>query len=565
MKNKTKSSKFVGRMLAVATIVCLVACMMLPFSAFAVNESVTKCANGVFQVNVAYRDDNNTNVVFMAGSGFLINSDTLVTCAHVVNLSDDLCAIFAEMVGKSISEFKERLSYSITVARDVTVPATLQQMSVEMDFAILHLSQSLQNATPLTIRSSSEVERTEVVYAIGFPDESSDVQAVSTYTNDDATITQGVVNKIDHGSLFTGFDADYLQTSCKLTSGNSGGPMVDEDGYVIGVCEGASGYVEYVDDYFYAVAIDQVTQVCDALGIVYASNETPVEPETEATEAQPDETLAVIEPSYDFTALNAAIAEAESIMPDGYSEESFAAMADALKVAKEKQTVSSSQDEIDQATKALTNAIDGLEHAESGNLMLILIIAGVVVVAIVVVIIIVVASGSKKKKKAAAARPAAPKAPVANPVGAGAAAGAFAPSHMAAPTGGRPNGTVPLNPEAGETTILNQGAGETTVLSRSVNGGSLIRLSTKERVAINKSEMSIGRERKRVDFCISDNTSISRVHVKLVVRDSKTYLVDQNAANGTFVNGVRANPNQEILLKDGDKVTLAAEDFEYHA
>ena len=133
------------------------------------------------------------------------------------------------------------------------------------------------------------------------------------------------------------------------------------------------------------------------------------------------------------------------------------------------------------------------------------------------------------------------------------------------PMAGRPNGTMPLTPEVGETTILNQGAGETTVLSKVVNGGALIRLKTRERLTINKESMTIGRERKRVDICIPDNTSISRLHAKLVVRNGVTYLIDQNAANGTFVNGVKATPNQEVALKDGDKVMLAAEEFEYHA
>ena len=560
MKNKMKSVKNFGRMLAMATIVCLLVCMMIPLSAFAANDKVTDCANGVLQVNLAYRDDNNSNWIFMAGSGFLINSDTLVTCAHCVNLTDAECAIYAEIVGKSISEFKDRLSCSVTVARDVTVPATIEQISVEMDFAILHLSQSLQNASPLSIRSSSDVERTEIVYAIGFPDESSRVQAVNTYTSEDATITQGVVNKIGQGpNLYSGAGTDYLQTSCKLTHGSSGGPMVDENGYVIGVCEGATGTIESGDDYFYAVAIDQVTQVCDALGIIYYTDTTsePEVTETEATSETEDTTEPVV---LDFSVLSAAIDEAEAIAEDGYTEDSYAAMQTALEAAKETQIHSNDQAQIDAAARDLENAIDSLKHKESNSLMLILIIAGVVVVAIVAVIIVLVASSSKKKK-ASASRSATSKVSTSAPAAVG--SGAFAPSHMSTPTGGRPSGTVPLNPEAGETTILNQGAGETTVLSNNVNGGSLIRLSNKERIPVNKAELTIGRERKRVDYCISDNTSISRVHVKLVVRDRKTYLVDMNAANGTFVNGVKANPNQEIALKDGDKITLAAEDFEY--
>jgi len=47
------------------------------------------------------------------------------------------------------------------------------------------------------------------------------------------------------------------------------------------------------------------------------------------------------------------------------------------------------------------------------------------------------------------------------------------------------------------------------------------------------------------------------------VRNDVTYIVDNNAANGTFVNGVKARAGQEIKLKSGDKILLADEKFEF--
>lgn len=566
--NNTKTFKRIGRVAALAVMVCLLVCMPLPLTAFAENTKVTESAKGTLQVNLTYRDDNNSNIIFATGTGFLINSDTLVTCAHVVNLTDDECEYFANYFEKSIAEFKSRLGYSVTVQRDVRVTATIEQMSLEMDFAILQLGQSIQNVTPLAIRSSSSVQRTETVYAIGFPEESGVVQSVSTFTSDDATITQGIINKIDSGTYFTGASVDYLQTSCKLTSGNSGGPMVDEDGNVVGICQGSTGTYESGDDYFYAIAIDQVTAVCDALGIPWtpAGSSPATTPDTEPTESTeaPEPTEPVV--SVNTAALEAAIDEARAIPEDGYTEDSYANLTAALNAA-ESAKLSSDQVAIDRASEELRAAIDGLEDQKSNTTLLIIIIAAAVVVAVVVVVVLVVVSGSKKKKAAPAAAAAGRR----EMAGAGSMnkpaasqSGAFV-RNDPTPMAGRPNGTMPLTPEVGETTILNQGAGETTVLSKVVNGGALIRLKTRERLTINKESMTIGRERKRVDICIPDNTSISRLHAKLVVRNGVTYLIDQNAANGTFVNGVKATPNQEVALKDGDKVMLAAEEFEYHA
>ena len=167
----------------------------------------------------------------------------------------------------------------------------------------------------------------------------------------------------------------------------------------------------------------------------------------------------------------------------------------------------------------------------------------------------VVLSGKKKKAAPAPAAPAfAPAAPAAP---AQYNNGGFKP---AAPT---PAYTAPM--DAGETSVLSQSAGETTVLNRNVNGGTLVRKRTGESVSINAETFVIGRERKTVNYCIADNTSISRSHVTLRVRGNTTYLTDMNAANGTFVNGVKVMPRQEVALKNGDKITLADEDFEFRA
>ena len=37
--------------------------------------------------------------------------------------------------------------------------------------------------------------------------------------------------------------------------------------------------------------------------------------------------------------------------------------------------------------------------------------------------------------------------------------------------------------------------------------------------------------------------------------------MDMNATNGTFVNGSRISPNQEIRLSSGDRIKLADEEF----
>ena len=498
-----KTSKLT-RILVVALVVCMIACFMLPFGAMASTmDAVNNAKSGVLQVNLDYTDDNNTKTTIASGTGFLINDNHVITCQHVVSMTDAELAVYAELLGKTVAEMKSRLSVSVTVSRDIKIPASIITESFEMDFAILRLSNSLQGKTALSIRSSADVKQAENVYAIGYPSISTNLQSYNTYTSDDATITQGIINKIGIGvNMHSGANTNYIQTSCNLDYGNSGGPMVDSNGFVIGVSQGVVG--DDVTEYYNAIAIDQITEVLDAFGIVYTAASAPA-----ATEAPVATQAPVVETEPAPVVTQAPATEAPTLP-----------------------------------------AVPTPEPAPANNNMgLILIIVAVVVVVIIVVVVVVVAGG---KKKPANTMPPVPQPPVRPNVTPTSAPGGFAPPP-----------TYPVN-DAGETTVLGGGAGETTVLSRaSVNGGTLIRKRTGEVVSINTDQFVIGRERKGVNYCISDNSSISRNHVRLSVRNGATYLTDLGAANGTYVNGVKVMPRQEIALKNGDKITLADEDLEY--
>lgn len=490
---KTIKNARLTRIVVLAMVICMAVSLLLPTTALAANAAVNDAKNGVVQVRVTYTDDAGSVEDLFSGTGFLINDNTVLTCNHVVTLTAGELAALAEVYQKTVPEFQSRLKIAITVSRDVTIDATVINSSATMDFAILRLSTSLQGKKALAIRSSATVEQTEHVFAIGFPDISSDSQSFSTYTSEDATIAEGVVNK--NGAYFDA-NVKYLQTSCELDFGNSGGPMVDENGNVVGLC---AGYLDSAASaVYFAVCIDQVTEVLSALGIPYTpATSQPVvepttEPTTEPTEEEPPATTAPVLPPPDI--------------PDDF--------------------------------------VDNDPVEPKSNMGLILIIAAVAVAVVVIIVVVVVAGG--KKKPVAPPMPPAPPAPP-----------------MPSRGGFEPAPTTPIQ-GVGETTVLNAGtAGETTVLSRNVNGGTLIRKRTGETVNVNQESFVIGRERKDVNYCIADNTAVSRIHAKLIVRNGVTYLTSMTDKNGTFVNNTKVMRNQEVALKNGDHITLANEELEY--
>jgi len=97
------------------------------------------------------------------------------------------------------------------------------------DLAILKVE--LSNAPSLLIGDSDKVKVGDAVYAFGYPGVVTFHPLLSANTYLLPTVTQGVVS----AKRQTTYDIPAIQHSAPITHGNSGGPLVDEQGRVIGI------------------------------------------------------------------------------------------------------------------------------------------------------------------------------------------------------------------------------------------------------------------------------------------------------------------------------------------
>jgi S1-C subfamily serine protease len=139
------------------------------------------------------------------GTGFLIDDrGHIVTNAHVVE--------GATQVG-------------LRIADDRVLPAELVGLDLSTDLAVLRVDPGELDAQPLPLGDSAAVEVGDPVVAMGNP-----------FGLDD-TITSGIVSAKQR--RITGPDGftieDVIQTDAAVNPGNSGGPLVNLDGQVIGV------------------------------------------------------------------------------------------------------------------------------------------------------------------------------------------------------------------------------------------------------------------------------------------------------------------------------------------
>lgn len=116
-----------------------------------------------------------------------------------------------------------------------------------------------------------------------------------------------------------------------------------------------------------------------------------------------------------------------------------------------------------------------------------------------------------------------------------------------------------------ETTVLGGGmvGAAAPAVGAATSAFVLKRVSGDEEIRISKPEFIIGKEKTKVDYCISNNSSISRRHAKLSARSGKCYISDLGSTNCTYINGTKLAPGQEVALLPGDKVVLSNEEFEF--
>ena len=569
-----KTRKVMKRILSLLMAMCLLFAMTVIVNARDGNGNSyvrdDRTGTLLIKVGVTDKDDSSKIHYVKSGTGFLVNDTTLITCAHVVNFDDEDLKAIQENLEMSEKQANEHKVIRVFLYRDDFYVATITAESDNADIAVLGLKESIKNRTYLKIRTSGVVS-TEPCFTLGFPFLVGAVDDQELNTTEDVTINGGMINKVTEVNSIK-----YIVHDAKTLEGNSGGPVVDQMGNVIGVSQAYTSQSGFSADYNYSIAIEEVTNLLDPRGISYTvvdESAEEIQEQAEQEESGSNSTTGVtgVEPSVNKTALQNAIKTANDIDTSGWSNEQIQKRDDAVKEANEVlNNASATQEQVDAAAETLTNKVDEIkkeaEKNQKNNQMFMIIgIVAAAVIALIIIFIIINGNSKKKKQAAAASRPAVPPVAPVNPAvpPVSPVVPPVSPVVPPAPPAGGP-GTTVLNAGAGETTVLNAGAGETTVLSSAVNLGTLTKAKTGDVIAINKETFVIGKERNSVDYCISDNTSVSRKHAIISSHGGAVYIKDNKSTNGTSVNDVRVSPGQEAKLADGDKIRISDEEFIYH-
>ncbi|MDO4983307.1 MAG: trypsin-like peptidase domain-containing protein [Eubacteriales bacterium] len=109
------------------------------------------------------------------------------------------------------------------------------------DLAIIKASTTVPDRIALPFAKSDSAQSGDQVYAIGFPGNADHVTGEISATVDKVTMTDGIVSRIVEAAEYG--NTTVIQHSAPINHGNSGGPLVNGKGEVIGINTYGSGVV----------------------------------------------------------------------------------------------------------------------------------------------------------------------------------------------------------------------------------------------------------------------------------------------------------------------------------
>ncbi len=368
----------------------------------------------------------------------------------------------------------------------------------KVDLAVLKLRNPTTKRRALTIMEPTEDMVGDKVYTVGYPGNAdNDLTGASKYGIEDASVHSGSIVRFVANS---GKGVERISIDATVQHGNSGGPLVTEDGYVIGVNTNVistSPYQDQIETDYYAISATELTRFLDKNNVPYeaadsGSAEDSVDAVTGGGENTQDE--------------NAEADTAETDTADEQPENQEDMGGDDSEPTEEYNSYL-----LGDSAQAVSGSVQTEEKDSDSSMTMVLIAAGAIVLIVIVGAVVFVKRSGRKTPQS-----------------------------------------------VGRTTAAAGGVGATVAgaSSRGPVARSVLPQHSGLRVPINASPVMVGRDRSQCAIAYEEGTpGVSRRHCTISYDlSAQTFIVmDIGSTYGTFLmNGQRLQPNVPCSLRVGD-------------
>ena len=201
-------------------------------------EIVNRVSPATVSVYVMGQTMTSSNAPVFTGTGFIVSENGyVVTNRHVVEEAED-----------------PESGYSLTVVvpgYEIPIEAQVVGSDIQTDIAVLKLEEQDEPFPYVTLGDSDTLQVGELVVAIGNP-----------LGKLQGTVTVGVVSALDRQINNNGYTMELIQTDASINSGNSGGPLINSFGEVIGV---TNAKISSGEGLGFAIPISDVDEVIQSI------------------------------------------------------------------------------------------------------------------------------------------------------------------------------------------------------------------------------------------------------------------------------------------------------------
>jgi len=257
--------RFNSFLCSLLVMIFVISAVMVP-SAYADNSAVLEAKNGVVQVFSGIHYENSqvytysSDGTYESGTAFGVgtagkDTDVFVTNWHVV--ADEAGKVYPQ-VYLALDQANIEKGYNMVECEVVYTTNGFP------DLAILKAVSPVSGVKALELMPAETAEVTDKVYTLGFPGITDSWDHDIDYSIDDITVTDGIISRFME---LEGTETDVILHTAPINQGNSGGPLVNEDGYVIGI----NTYSVEVgaDMRIYSIYIDYAMEAMDNYKIDY--------------------------------------------------------------------------------------------------------------------------------------------------------------------------------------------------------------------------------------------------------------------------------------------------------